>query len=164
GQRAGAGGEEPAGDAPQIAGVEGPVAREGGIAEGVPPCVNLQRPRAVLQLQKSGFAEVAERHHAAGDPDPRGGRERGVVEPAEAGVHLTGALVRAEIIRIGGRPLLTQVGELPPPDHDLLVVVRHASYDRKSRGVTGCRGGGQGTSALPASTSNSVDRALAPTR
>src|SRR5262249_44619496 len=97
-------------------------------------------------------------------PHGRGRGEPGLVEPPEARVHLRGALVRAEVVRIRGRSALTQGSQLPPSDHDLLVVLRHASSVRKSEGFTGCRGSGQGTIGLPGSSPSTAERALAPTR
>src|SRR5262245_66548754 len=116
---------------------------------------------AVPDLEEPGLAEIAHGDDASRDPYRQRVSERGVVEAAEAGVHLGGALVRAEIVRIGGRPLRAQGGEFPPPDHDLLVVVGHASSGRKSEGFTGCRRGGQGTTVPPASTTTSAVRAFA---
>src|SRR5262249_26545316 len=134
------------------------------LAEHVPACVDLEMLAAVLDLEEPGLAEVAHGDDASCDADGRSVSERGVVQPAEAGVHLGGALVRAEIVRIGGRSLCAQGSEFPPPDHDLLVVVGHASSGRKLEGFTGCRRAGQGTTVLAASTTTSAVRALAPIR
>src|SRR5262245_2016511 len=147
-----------------VAHVERAIVREALWTERVLPRVQLEVQAAVLDLQEPGFAEVADRHHAPGDAHARRGGERGIVESAEAGVHLRGALVRAEIVWIGRRSLLAQGGQLPPPDHDLLVVLRHASSCRKPEAFTGCRRRGQGTIAPPGSIRTSALRALAPTR
>src|SRR5215468_5714066 len=119
---------------------------------------------AFLDLEEPRLAEVAHGDHASRHAHAGRIGQREVVETAEAGVHLGGALVRAEIVRIGGRPLRAQGGEFPPPDHDLLVVVGHASSGRKSEGFTGCSRAGQGTTVLAASTTTSAVRALAPIR
>src|SRR5262249_19917156 len=119
---------------------------------------------AFLDLEEPRVAEGAHGDHASRHAHAGRIGQREVVEAAEAGVHLRGALVRAEIVREGGRPLRAQGGELPPPDHDLLVVVGHASSGRKSEGFTGCSRGGQGTTVLLPSATTSAGRALAPIR
>ena len=80
-------------------------ARERFLAERVAAHVHLQALSAILELQESGLAEVAHGDDPSGDPRTGGASaSAGVVEPAEAGVHLAGALVRAEIVRIGSLP------------------------------------------------------------
>src|SRR4029077_11322823 len=150
--------------ADDVTDVERAIRRERVLAQHVAARVHLEVLAAILDLEKSGLAEIAHGDDASRDAHGRRIGERRVVEPAEAGVHLTGALVRAEIVRIGGRRLRAQGSELPSPDHDLLVVVGHASSSRKSEGFTGCRRAGQGTNVLLASTRTSAVRALAPTR
>ena len=84
-------------------------------------------------LPKSRMATIRPAMRAGG-----ASASAGSSSPPKRACTSTGALVRAEIVRIGGCRLLAQGRELPPPDHDLLVVVGHASSIRKSEGFTGC--------------------------
>ena len=164
GQLARPGAEGATPDADQVAGVEATILRERRVTQCVAPQVRLQRSAAVLEGDEPGLAEVADCHHAAGDGDVGRACELLVAERREALVDLGGAVIRPEVVGKGGLLPLAQGRELPPPDHDLLVVVGHASIVQKSRGVTGWRAGGQGSSVLPASIRKSTERAPPPTR
>src|SRR5262249_6675243 len=156
--------ERTANHADDVADVEPAVAGKPLVAQHVPPCVHLEVVTAVLDREEPRLAAIANGDDASCDSHRGRVSERGVVQPAEAGVHLGGALVRAEIVRIGGRSLCAQGSEFPPPDHDLLVVVGHASSGRKLEGFTGCRGAGQGTTVLAPPPPTSAVRSPARTR
>src|SRR5206468_7821131 len=114
-----------AGHPDHVAEVEEPVDLEGLVAEPIPPRVDLEPAGAVLDLQKTRFPEVAQRHDAAADGDRTRGRERVRREGRETGMHLTRRMIRAEIVRVRVDPPLPKRLQLFPPDHDLLVVFGH---------------------------------------
>ena len=78
-----------------------------------------------LELEKPGLSEIAQRHDAPPDCHRGGRREVLGGERPEAGLHLLRRVVRTEIVRVGIDAPLPKRVELPPSDHDLLVVVGH---------------------------------------
>src|SRR5262249_4049296 len=89
--------------------------------------VDLQPLAAVLELEERRLAEVAQRDDAAGDGDVGRVGEPGVVDGPEARLHLARAVVRTEVVRYGIAATRAERRQVPPPYHDLLVVLRHAS-------------------------------------
>src|SRR6185436_8425644 len=83
-------------------------------------------------MEERRLAEVADRDHAARYGNLGSSRQPGLVEAAEACVDLACAVVRTEVVRERIHATRAQRRELPPPDHDLLVVLRHASCSNET--------------------------------
>ena len=87
--------------------------------------MHLHTAVALLELEEAGLAEVSERNDARRDGDRRRRGEFVGGERPETGLHLLRRVVRTEIVRVGIDAPLPKRVELPPSDHDLLVVVGH---------------------------------------
>src|SRR5262249_34387981 len=103
------------------------VGGELGLGEVVPSHVDLHPTGPVLQAEKPRLAEVAQGQDPAGHLYDRRGGQIGVGQRSETGLHRCACVVRAEVVRERARSRLPQGFALPSSDHDLLVVLGHAS-------------------------------------
>jgi hypothetical protein len=131
-----------AADGDHVADVEPLIDGEALVAEPVAARIDLEALAAVLEVEEGRFAEITDRHRPAGDSHLGCVGEPGLVEAAEACLDLARGMVRTEVVREWIRTARAQFRELPPPDHDLLVVLRHASFT----GVVGLYWDGRGGS------------------
>jgi len=157
GKLAGLGAEGDAGDANDIAEVELAKESEGLFADIVPSDIDLQATLAVLNLDKSGLAEIAPGHDPAGDDIAliatfQGG---GIIPFVGAG-HLFRGVRHGKIVGVGVDSRAPQLIQLGPPLQQNIVQIFHnihtfhpdftsglpyTSLPGKSRAIPPARGG-----------------------